>query len=272
VRINERGGIDMTIQNSDQNPSQNPEEWEKLIAGYVLGDLTPEEVAEVNQLLVIHPELIAEVAQLQEVLSLLPLALPDTYPSEYLRSQILQNAAKSNLQTKLEPQLLNKFPLNKSLNLTYLHGGIIVALLVGIGFDSYRTRQQLAIAQGELPIYQQAIATLKQPNNRLLALKGMENLPEVSGSLVITAQTNSGFLTIQNLSMPPQNMNYCLWALVDGKKTYVADFMPDQTGTVVLFIPINKISMDAKSVVITLEAQSSPEPKGEMIMQGEVLL
>ncbi len=263
----------MTIQNSNQNPSQNPEEWEKLIAGYVLGDLTPEEVAEVNQLLAIHPELIAEVGQLQEVLSLLPLALPDTYPSVQLRSQILKNAQITASPSAASPQILKTSSPRTSLPKTYLVGGAIAALLLGIGFDSYRTKQQLAIAQNELSVYQQAIATLKQPNNRLLALKGMENLPATSGSLVIATQTNSGFLTIQNLSMPPQNMIYCLWAVVNGKKTYIADFMPDRTGTVLLAIPINQISLRTKSVVITLETkQNVPAATGEMIMQGEISL
>ncbi|AFY72551.1 hypothetical protein (DUF2337) [Synechococcus sp. PCC 7502] len=270
----------MSYQNFDQNPDLNFQEWEKLIAGYVLGDLTTEEVAEVHKLLALHPELVAEVDQLQEVLSLLPLALPEDYPSEHLRSQILLNAELLDADLASEsnsyiqsPIKISKPFFHRISNKTYLIGGIMAALLVGLGFDSYHTRQQLAIAQGELSSYQQAIAVLKQPNNRLLALKGMGEVPAASGSLVIATQANSGILTIQKLSMPPSNMSYCLWALVDGKKTYIAEFMPDQTGTVMLRVPINQILMGAKSVVITLEPkQSPPEPKGEMVMQGEVSL
>jgi anti-sigma-K factor RskA len=260
----------MTIENLDRNS----QEWEKLMAGYVLGDLTPEEVAEVHQLLALHPELVAEVEQLQEVLALLPLALPEVYPSSQLRSQILKNA-QINLESEFQtsPQIFKESYFAKYLNKTFLVGGIMAALLVGIGLDSYRTRQQLAIAQGELSSYQEAIATLKQPNNRLLALKGMGGVPTASGSLVFASQSNSGLLTIQNLNMPPQNMSYCLWALVDGKKTYIAEFMPDQKGTVMLRVPIDQILMGAKSVVITLEPkQSAPESKGEMVMEGAVSL
>ena len=152
----------------------NPEEWEKLIAGYVLGDLTTEEVAVVHQLLALHPELLSEVDQLQEVLALIPLALPEDYPTSQLRSQILKNANLQEAQSEFpelddissvpiseispikKPLYLNK-PLNK-INKTYLVGLIFTTLLVGLGFDSYRSRQQLAIAQRELSGYQEAIA------------------------------------------------------------------------------------------------------------------
>lgn len=270
----------MTIQNPDRNFSQNPEEWEKLIAGYVLGDLTTEEVAEVNQLLIRHPELIEEVDRLQEVLSLLPLALPEAYPSAQLRSQILTNAFPQATQVNsVQPQSY-KEPFLASPSKSYSIGVIMAALLVGLvgmGFDSYKTKQQLAIARAELSGYRLAIAQLKQPNNKLLALKGMGDLPTASGSLVIATQKNSAFLTIQNLSMPPQNMSYCLWALVDGKKIYIADFMPDRTGTVMIDVPTVPTLMEAKSVVITLEPKQStlkpaPEAKGEMVMRGEVSL
>jgi anti-sigma-K factor RskA len=259
-----------------ENLNQNSQEWENLMAGYVLGDLTPEEVAEVHQLLVLHPELVTEVEQLQEVLALLPLALPEIYPSPKLRSQILENA-QINLESQSPIEFQTSHPtynhVKKYLNKTFVIGGIMAALLIGLGIDSYRTRQQLAIAQGELSNYQEAIATLKQPNNRLLALKGMGEVPTASGSLVFASQSGSGLLTIQNLNTPPQNMYYCLWALVDGKKTYIAEFIPNQSGTVMLRVPIDQILMGAKSVVITLESkQSTPEPKGEMVMQGEVYL
>jgi hypothetical protein len=263
----------MTIQNPDLNFSQN-----------VLGDLTTEEVAEVNQLLIVHPELIEEVDRLQEVLSLLPLALPETYPSGQLRSQVLTNAFQQTTQVNpdLQPQSYRK-PLYKKSFFAYLRksysiGVIMAALLIGIGFDSYKTKQQLAIAQSELSGYQQAIAQLKQPYNKLLALRGMGDLPTASGSLVIATQKNSAFLTIQNLSLPPQNMSYCLWALVDGKKTYISDFMPDRTGTVMINVAIAPTLMGAKSVVITLESkESTPKPSapvgtGEMVMQGELSL
>ena len=52
-----------------------PCEWEELLAGYVLGDLEPEEVTEMHQLIAEHPEIVTEIDYLQDTLTMLPLGL-----------------------------------------------------------------------------------------------------------------------------------------------------------------------------------------------------
>lgn len=240
---------------------------ENLIAGYVLGNLTTEEVAEFQQLLALEPEMLSEVDQLQEVLAMLPLALPEEYPHPKLKDQILLKAFASDPEVDAEaPTQINKKPNH----FPFVWPALATLLVALVGFDSYRTRQRLAIAQQELSSYQQAIAVLKQPNNRILSLK---STTKASGSLIIGAGTQSGILTIQNLPTPPQNMYYCLWALVDGKKAYIAEFYPDANGVVVLKFPIKSTLVNAKSVAITLEPKTTmPEARGKMVMQSELFL
>ncbi|NJL89477.1 MAG: anti-sigma factor [Coleofasciculaceae cyanobacterium SM2_1_6] len=62
---------------------------EELLAGYALGDLSSEEAAELQQILVEHPDLEIELQSLQEVLATLPYALPAIEPSPQLRQDIL---------------------------------------------------------------------------------------------------------------------------------------------------------------------------------------
>ena len=76
-----------------------PSNWETLLTGYVLGDLSPEEAAVVKQYLETYPQLTAEVESLQATLALFPLSLPKTKPSENLREQILQAAETDLLNT-----------------------------------------------------------------------------------------------------------------------------------------------------------------------------
>jgi anti-sigma-K factor RskA len=251
-----------------ENSEHNLDQWQELIAGYVLGDLTTEEVAHVNQLLAQYPELMLEVNELQETLSFLPLALPETYPSPSLRSQILDQA--QNLNEVANPVRVIAKP---AINLLPLVSGLVAILAVWFGLDAYRLRQELAIAQAEMSRYQEAIALLRQPNNRLLALKGMGETPTASGSFVIASEGSSAVLTIQNLAAPPKNKTYRLWTVVDGKKVDCGDFMPDRSGSVFLNIPMKKLAMGATAVVITIESsEPSSEPKGNMAMQGEVSL
>lgn len=53
------------------------QELEELMAGYVLGNLTPEEAEKLRQLITEHPQLDTEVNRLQELLELMPHALPE---------------------------------------------------------------------------------------------------------------------------------------------------------------------------------------------------
>ena len=70
-------------------PKQIPE----LAAGYVLGNLTPEEAEAFQQLLLNHPELDTEVARLQETLGLMAYGLTETLPPSNLLSNILETVA-----------------------------------------------------------------------------------------------------------------------------------------------------------------------------------
>ncbi|MCU0527645.1 MAG: hypothetical protein MUF72_22835, partial [Elainella sp. Prado103] len=73
-----------------------PDNWQDLIAGYALGDLSLEEAEDLQQTLIDHPELTSEIDRLQEVLALMPYALPEHEPPDRLREAILSSAALSS--------------------------------------------------------------------------------------------------------------------------------------------------------------------------------
>ncbi|CAN1210998.1 Regulator of SigK [Tumidithrix helvetica PCC 7403] len=275
---------------------EQPEAMQELLAGYVLGDLTPYEVESVLQLLSDRPEFQTEVDRLQETLSLLPYALPETAPDIDLRSRILEQAqAEMNLETASDSALSNS-PVNSPASLTVnpspnplvnpalllwrqpkIWLGAIAGLaaigFAGLSIDAYRLRQELAIAQAELSSYRNMVALLPQPNNRLLSLKGMGTTPTASGSLVIVPQGNSALLTIQNLPPLPKGKMYRLWSIVNGKKMDCGNFQADASGKVFVKVPLGEFLMGTNAVVITVEpSATTPEPTGEMVMKGEISL
>ncbi|MEM9163569.1 MAG: hypothetical protein AAGC54_10945 [Cyanobacteria bacterium P01_F01_bin.4] len=67
-------------------------DWQTLAAGYVLGDLSSEEMAQFQQLLAAHPKLTQTVADLQETLSMLPYGLPQQQPGRQVRSHLMATA------------------------------------------------------------------------------------------------------------------------------------------------------------------------------------
>ncbi len=268
-----------------------PQDWESLLAGYVLGDLTPEDVVKVNQYLQLYPELADEVNSLQATLALFPLSLPKSSPSANLRSQILQ-AAENQLvkgverdkQIRLQPRRITK-------PWFWLMGGMAAAFIASLGLYNYQLQKQLAIAQSDLSSYRQkislselqtelthtqnqlsryqkAVAILKQPNNRLLALKGITANVPASGSLVIAPNSQAAVLTLQNLPPIAEDKVYRLWAFVNQQKVKCAKFTPDAEGKVMLQIPLKEWGSTTQ-VFVTIEPKEGLSlPTGKTVMTG----
>lgn len=242
-----------------------PEQLEKLLAGYVLGDLTPEESVRVKRHLETHPEFAAEVNRLQATLALLPLSLAKTSPSETLRERLLQTAQASLSSSTARP---SSRVWRKPGVWIWVMRSAAAVLLAGLGFSVYRLNQELAVVQADLFRYKEAIALLRQPNNRLLTLKGISPTLPSSGSLVIAPQSHAGVLTLQNLPPLPKGKVYRLWAFTNGRKVNCAEFTPNSEGKVFLQLPLDNWA-GTTSVVVTVEPfQETPEPTGEMVMTG----
>ena len=159
-----------------------------------------------------------------------------------------------------------------------------VGLITSLGFFNYRLNQKLATAetdlsnyrlqtelsqtQQELSRYQEALSVLKQPNNRLLALKSITPDISSSGSLVIAPNSEAAILTLKKLPNLPEDKVYRLWAFVDGKKVKCAKFNPDSQGKVLQKIPLQKWGSTTE-VFVTIEPKDGFElPVGETVMKG----
>lgn len=270
-----------------------PHEWEELLAGYVLGDLTTEEVAQMQTIISANPELVTEIDRLQETLALLPLGLAKSYPPSNLRDRIAAVAInetgwlgdqvnkpsdqdipdiaidRRSQTTSNQRSLGKKFWKVAALSLGSL--GTIISL--SLGFDNYQMRQQIASSQIELQKHQQTIAMLQSADNRMISLKGMGAIPAASGSVMIAPSEKTAMISIQNLMPIPQDNSYRLWAIVDGKKIDCAKFRPDEQGKVFLKVPLENALKQSTTLIITIEPnQDMPEPTGEMVMKGEVSL
>ena len=277
-------------------PLEPSEQLESLLAGYVLGDLTPEEVARVKQLLETDPEIAAEVDRLQSTLALLPLSLPsEALPPTRLHANILQ-AAQSN--TTAQISAANPYSTYRGIRQrrwAVALGSIAATTIVALGIQTYQLQQRLAVARSqnlqlqqdlkivqanlaqlrqhdiansrELSRYQQAVDLLRQPNSRFLNLKGMDSQP-ASGSLLIAPKIDKALLALRDVAPLPQGKVYRMWAIVNGKKVSCTDFKPNQKGEVFLEIPLDQWGA-ATEVVVTVEPERyEPQPVGEMVITG----
>lgn len=253
-----------------------PHNWEELLAGYVLGDLEPEEVTAMHQLIAEHPAIITEIDRLQETLAMLPLGLNESYPASDLRDRIAAIAIPEVIKeaAQIQPLVAEiKSPRrNNFQKLAWISlGSISTIVLVTLGLDNYQMRQQIATSQIELQKYRQAIAILQGADHRMISLKGMGAIPAATGSVMIEPTEKIAMISIQNLIQIPQGNSYRLWAIVDGKKVDSAQFRPDAQGKVFIKVPLSSALKQSTTVIITIEPNKDmPEPTGEMVMKGEV--
>lgn len=130
--------------------------FEELAAGYVIGNLDSEEMAEFQQLAVEHPTLWEEVAGLQETLDLLPFALAEAQPQPSARDQMMQSAAQTKPMTPAQRTASPKAPCPWA----KIFGSIAAVTTVALGVQTVHFQHQLAQVQQELAEQKNLMATL----------------------------------------------------------------------------------------------------------------
>jgi hypothetical protein len=260
------------------------DDWQELLAGYILGDLSPEELIQVRQYLEQHPEAKIELEKLQKTLSLIPLTLTEGKAPQSLKGRIRSSAIA---ETEELEALESPRQTNRSSSLIWgknkIGIAITTAMLTILGFQTYRLQQQVATTESQLAQlrrtladkeniqanfvrYRETIDLFHEPNNRLLSLTGSTASMKASGSLVLIPQQKIALLMLHNVPDAPPRRLYQMWAVVDGKKVSCIKFKPDQDGTVFLKIPAGGW-VGTPRVVITLEPEGkTPQPKGDMVI------
>ena len=245
-----------------KNNKNNYESYnlEELLAGYVLGNIDEKELTWLNKQLVTNPQLKDQIQELEAILTLMPYSLPKNVPSSDLRSKICSKVAFRNQQRASGISKLNR--------LAWIISGITALSTLLLGVNNYGLRQQLATNNNQLQQQQELISLMRQPNNSLVALKGLDELPRASGSLFIAPQEKKAVLALQNLVPLSGKQVYRLWAVSQEKKTGCANFTPDERGIVHLELSNNALK-DANSILITVEPEAdTKQPQGDPIISG----
>lgn len=251
-----------------------PDNWQDLIAGYALGDLSPEEAEHLQQILTDHPELMSEIDRLQEVLALMPYALPEHEPPAHLRDAILSTAAAERSDLPLAPtpvtdveRPVSDLPVLRRWSRWVGIAGTIAAVTVAaLTADNYRLRQEVAVSR---PI----LTALEQPNAQLYALEGTENADRAAGSLVISPTQQQVAIVAQDLPQLPAGEVYRLWAMPRNSKqpAYCGEFNTDPSGRVAIYWSAAEslCSRQPAQLLITAESASAPPvPQGELVMRS----
>ncbi len=259
--------------------------WSELLAGYVLGDLSSDDMILVQQYLEAHPEAIVEVEALKLTLGLLPLGLEDIPVPDQIKTDLF--AALPD-RTRPIPVNNNRESLQRKVQNRWfaLAGTVAAAAIAALGLQSYQLQQEFSATRQELARlremqeqviaksnggdrYQESAASAQRSGRRMLTMTGSGGVSGASGNVIIAPEQNQAILAVQKMPQPPAGKVYHLWAVVNNQKVACIQFVPEANGQVLMQIPASRWS-NATQVVITVEPeQTESQPTGEMVMSGE---
>ncbi|MBW4478502.1 MAG: anti-sigma factor [Tolypothrix brevis GSE-NOS-MK-07-07A] len=273
------------------NKSFDSEYIKNLAAGFVVDDLSPEEAEEFRLLLDQHPELIAEVEDLQEVLRQVVDGFITVEPPADLLGKILSQAElittqQSNINDILIQQQNNLLIPKKSQKWTKIAGSIAALFVIILGVDNYRLRQNLGFVTADNQKLRQDFAQaqavknmLQNSQTRLYTFAAASSTNKItdnaSGSIVINPQKQKAVMVFQNLPAPPPGQVYLLWTIIADKKLPCGQVKPYSWGTASYDLPFTEQMYKEFShpqfsgLVVTLETDAKvSRPTGKVVMQS----
>jgi anti-sigma-K factor RskA len=233
-----------------------PEAIETLAAGYVVGDLDHAEVEVFEQLLAENPAIVAEVKRLQATLDQVIYDLNSVEPPPHLQSVILTSAINTHHSSPQRKQ--SRLPWRPII------GSVAALLILYLGVDNYRLRQDQRFAQD-------INALLQQPQTQLFSLKAVDAANTATGSFVVNLEQRQGILTVQNLATPPTNKVYRLWAIADGEKIPcgTVNINPQGKALEKFWMPADFYDTGISGLFVTLElSESNRFPTGPVVIQS----
>ena len=250
------------------------ENLEELMAGYVLGNLSSTEAETLQQLLTGDPAIAAELQQLQEVLAIMPYALPEVAPAPALRTAILAAA------TAPSPSRFRRWG-----KVLAIAGSSVAALflMTGLAVDNYQLRQRLAstetrlvdaryflgTTQAQVDQQKELIKILQSPSTRLVPLRGMDPFSDATGNLIVPPDQQDPVLVLKNLPILPPGQSYQLWSVVDKKKLASGSFNADADGKVLVKLALDRLAR-VPNLMITVETTPTPEKPGPLVMTSSL--
>lgn len=236
-----------------------------LAAGYVLEELSVEETQEFEQCLKDNPALIEEVKALQITLGLIPQELPQVSPPPGLRDRILTGYS----DRESTQQQRHRFPW------TQILAGISVLLALLFGFDNWRLRNALSIAQQKQSESESVASIMQRPKSRLVALKGEGNNSATGTILFTPGKWEEVIVSLADLPPLPPEQIYRMWLnLANGQTIPCGEFKTNDRGTVFIKLSTPQLpppGVKAKGVFVTVDRVAAPlQPSSQPIMSAEL--
>jgi anti-sigma-K factor RskA len=250
---------------------------------YVLGDLTETERFEVEEMLKKHPQLKAELLEIEKALEEYSEANA-IKPPDALRSKILDSL---DYRTEEETPVI---PLRKTTSTNFYKYAFAASVallilstiaLVNLYSQLQESQTQIAVLQqsnqkfssrvnyveNELTEAKKSLEVLHSPEKyKLVNLKGTPNAPTASMMVAFSPEKEEVMIDLASIKMPvnDEQHQYQLWALVDGKPVDLGVFDAETDSPKMIKM---KSLKNAQAFAVTLEPRGgSVNPTMEQMM------
>jgi anti-sigma-K factor RskA len=245
--------------NSGREPGREPrrERFDDLKEAYALGALSEEERQEVEDYLMTHPDLRAEVDDLRSIANLIALSPQEYEPSPKLRRDLMNRISSSPDATPAA----DPSPHQSGLWRVFGPGGLAAAAVlafVAIGMFAWNAslQEENQTLQGELQ------------GQQTYALEGTGAAQEVRGEVVRLGDERAVLLA-EDLPSPPEGETYETWILREDVPEPAGLFEPDDAG--VAAAPIEGSIEGADAVAVTVEPSGgSSSPTSDPLITANV--
>ncbi len=217
-----------------------------ILEQYVLGFTSPEENADIMRWAKQYPEVAIEIKAIQFAMEKFAQANA-IEPDPSVKAKIFAKINEQNLlhQTAQTLPEMQSTPVVSMLrNWKWMAAASIIVLLVSATFNLVffnkltSVNDTLAITKQLLEKEQQHSNELKNdwdivrdPNNVLVSLKGLETNPNATAKIFWFQQTGEVRIDASNLPLAPAGKQYQFWAIVDGKPVDGGLIITGESGT-----------------------------------------
>jgi anti-sigma-K factor RskA len=254
-----------------------------ILESYVLGALSADEAHDVERMAAIHPEVKKELDEIQESMNNYA-SVYSKAPNPSLKEKILIRIDESaNVPSASDDKIISiskkKFEFTEYLAAASISFAILSAGMAFLFYTRWQDAENKVMAleaqntvvaqhsntvnfnlQQELNETTQQLSTVLDSNTRSVELKGLPISPSSKAVVFWNKNSQQVYLSIKNLPSAPDDKQYQLWALKDGK--------PIDAGVFELDSAIQKMSNidDAQAFAVTLEKKGgSPTPNLEAL-------
>lgn len=249
-----------------------------LLPDYHLGHLSPEEEAEVRRHLAEHPECRETLAEVSEVLDLIPASVPPVTPPPELKSRILARIEKEEAPESLASRERRPSAVGASTGerrgrrlALLLASGLGVALLalfaltfayVGLDRENEALRSEVAELQNE---------SGGSGELQVLTAGGTDLAPEARGTVVADPANGSMALAVYGLPDLPPESDYYVWLIESGgEPVSLGKMSVDENGEGRMTGEMQGPANAYGELEITSQPEDSETHSGEVFLQASL--